>query len=205
MRSVYEGVFLACCISFFAAPSHALLLGFDSPPFISGSRLETSYVEQGVSLTGFFGHGGTLNSGRASNSSRGLIELPGRGFIRVETVSGDPFSLGSIDLSEYSTLFANQPASVSFTGYLFGGGTVSTTFITDGVIDSIGGVDDFETFRFGTEFSNLLYLETNSFGYALDNLELNVVSLPSSLSLLALCVGALVWNGAPKSRKLRQS
>jgi len=97
---------------------------------------------------------------------------------------GSAFGLVSVDLAEYSTVF-QEPLTVPFTGYLVGGGTVSTNFITDGIIDGSGPLADFETFYFGPEWSGLARVEIPTSGWSLDNLVLYVPE-PTTASLLAL-------------------
>ena len=97
---------------------------------------------------------------------------------------GSLFGLTSVDLAEYSTLFANQPVTITFVGYYSDGGTVSQSFTTDGIIDGTGPLADFQTFNFNSkDWSGLTRVEVPSFGWSLDNLVINVPE-PSSGSLL---------------------
>ena len=74
-----------------------------------------------------------------------------------------PFSLFSIDFGEIvktgdvdDVVVAD---SVLVTGNLIGGGTVSSTVDLDLISDGIGGADDFETFLFDSQWSNLWYVK----------------------------------------------
>ena len=85
------------------------------------------------------------------------------------------FNLLSVDLAEYSTVFSGVPQTVQFIGYRLDGSIVTTDFTTDGIIDGIGPLDDFQTFTFGAEFTGLTRVEVPGYGWSLDNL---VVSVP---------------------------
>jgi len=85
------------------------------------------------------------------------------------------FNLLSVDLAEYSTVFSGVPQTVQFIGYRPDGSIVTTDFTTDGIIDGIGPLDDFQTFTFGAEFTGLTRVEVPGYGWSLDNL---VVSVP---------------------------
>jgi hypothetical protein len=67
------------------------------------------------------------------------------------TIDSTPFSLTSIDLAEYSTVFTS-PKTISFTGTQAGGGTVAVTFVTDGVIDRMVHWQTFRPLRFRPRF-----------------------------------------------------
>jgi hypothetical protein len=86
-------------------------------------------------------------------------------------MSGSLFSLVSVDLAEYATGFT-QPLTVRFLGHKPDGLTVVTEFVTDGVIDGIGPLADFQTFYFGPEFSGLTRVEVPTIAWSLDNLRL---------------------------------
>ena len=91
-----------------------------------------------------------------------------------------------MDLAEYATTFA-EPWTVKFVGYEPGGSTVVTNFVTDGIIDGIGPLTDFQTFTFGPEFSRLTCVEIPTVGWSLDNLRLRRdVPEPSAGGLIVL-------------------
>lgn len=105
-------------------------------------------------------------------------------------MSGATFTPVSIDLAEYSEAFAT-PKDVLFTGYLSGGGTVSTTFTLDGLIDGTGPVPDFETFLFPVTFADILRLETTTNSFSADNLVVTPVPEPVSAVLILAGLGLL--------------
>ena len=155
---------------------------FDPPPIPSGAAMRTNYQEGNVLFTGSFSHGGTQNEGRASNSSTGILEMLSGSTLRIEMADSSLFTLKSVDLAEYSTVFADQTKTVTFIGYTEdGSGLPMQSFTTDGLIDSIGGIDDFETFNFPAHYSEtaafggLKYVLVNTNGFAMDNLTVQSV------------------------------
>jgi hypothetical protein len=102
--------------------------------------------------------------------------------------SGSLFSLVSMDLGEFSTLYSGQPLTVSFIGYHPDGSTVTESFTTDGIIDGTGPLADFQTFHF-TGFTDLTRVEVPTYGWSLDNL---VVSVPEPASGTVLALGGLL-------------
>jgi len=106
--------------------------------------------------------------------------------------NGSFLNLISVDLAEYSTGFS-EPLIVPFIGYRQDGSSVQTSFMTDGLIDGTGRLADFQTFYFGSEFSNLTRVEIPAWGWSLDNL---VVAVPEAgtYALLILGIGmAAIW------------
>lgn len=87
-----------------------------------------------------------------------------------------PFNVHSVDLAEYSALFA-RPTVVRFIGYRTDGTIITNEFVTDGIIHGEGPIADFQTFTFGPEWTHLgqVLVEVPEVGYCLDNL---VVSIP---------------------------
>ena len=104
--------------------------------------------------------------------------------------NGSLFGVVSVDLAEYSTVVPN-PRTVSFFGYRFDGSVVTTNFITDGIIDGTGPLNDFQTFYFGPEFNNLTRVEMPTSLWSLDNLSLQIPE-PSTVALL-IGGGLLLW------------
>jgi hypothetical protein len=100
------------------------------------------------------------------------------------------FSLASVELAEYSTVVPDA-VTVPVIGYRTDGSTVMTSFTTDGIIDGTGFLDDFQTFFFGPEFSELTRVEIPTYGWSLDNLVV-VVPEPSS-GILLLSGGVMFW------------
>ena len=117
------------------------------------------------------------------NGSAYLAAPIGSGLTIESAIRNKTFDILSIDLAEYSTLFA-EPLVVPFIGYKSDGSIVRTNFITDGIIDGAGPLNDFETFYFGSEFHNLLSLDIPESLWSLDNVVLSVVPEPQIISFL---------------------
>lgn len=110
------------------------------------------------------------------------------GITRLTRVDGGAFDLNSIDLDSL-----NIPVSVSvtFSGELNGGGTVTQSFTTDNLFP------DMETFTFDSTFSNLLnvtwlqdpeYLLYHHF----DNIVVGPVPEPTAMALIGLGLGGII-------------
>jgi hypothetical protein len=188
---------LLLMLSLGSVDSFATVIEFDTPPLgVTGSRVEYYYSEAGVEFRAMspyrygrsvpFQHTGAQNSGRASNDSVGFIQAS---YLRIDMVDGSLFSLGSVSLAEYSVVVPYSRNYI-FTGFYADGSTTSQTFVTDGLIDSIGGIDDFQTFTFARTFKDLSYvtLISRSGSVSIDDLVVNPTTLsePSTLSLLLL-------------------
>jgi hypothetical protein len=185
-------VSLFACLCLAAAYGQGTLqITFDGPPVQpSGTaRVITNYFEGGMlfaplpRVNGLVRNGGGL-SGYPDDGSAYLQGLSGNALMFSFT-NGSVFGLISVDLAEYSTVFANEPLTVEFIGYHPDGSTVTTSFTTDGIIDGTGPLADFQTFSFtGTGFTDLTSVEIPTYGWSLDNL---VVSPePTGGALLAL-------------------
>jgi len=113
-----------------------------------------------------------------------------RELLAVNSDSGRRFGVVSVDLSEFSTLY-QTPTTIQFVGYLAGGSTVTTNFVTDGIMDgTTGPLPDFQTFYFDARFSDLERLEVPTYGWALDNMVFGTIPEPTmpSLLLMGACV-----------------
>ncbi len=91
--------------------------------------------------------------------------------MEVKAVNNGAYTLISIDVAEYSTVFA-RPQSVTLSGTRSDGSIVTTTFTTDGIIDGTGPLNDFQTFYLPDTFRDIVSLTTDNI-IALDNLVLS--------------------------------
>lgn len=102
------------------------------------------------------------------------------------------FRLHSLDLAEYSASF-DDPHSISFTGYLASGATITENILLDGQV--IGQTSDFQTFSFGSEWTNLSSVVmfasvqwpngwVNGVGFSIDNISVSEVPDTGSTLLL---------------------
>jgi hypothetical protein len=174
--------------------ANAAVVTFDPPPIVGGQVVTTSYTESGVSFTGSYAYTSTTVAASpggdffASNSSTGFVQLLFGSSMTIAMADSSLFSLGSVDLAEYSTVFVS-PATITFTGYLSGGGTTSQTFTTDGVIDGPAGLADFESFVFNASFTGLASLVADTTVFSMDNLEVN----PASVSAVPVPAAAFMF------------
>ena len=192
-----KNILITTALYFITTTTHATVIAFDPAPLPGGSRIESSYSENGVSFTGSFAHTSSTLSGFASNDSSGYLSLLFGSSLRFEMSNSSLFSLGNIDLAEYSNVFI-APKTISFTGYYANGSSINQSFTTDGLFDSVGGIEDFETFSFASGFTNLAYVETNTNIFSMDNLEINMVPVPSTVYLfIAGLLGIIYRNKMP--------
>ncbi|MFN7139311.1 MAG: immunoglobulin domain-containing protein, partial [Limisphaerales bacterium] len=159
-------------VSLVALDSGISMIDFEPPTTPGGGQLIFSWREHDFlfSTINHFFHQDSGNS----------AELPANGgaylrffeFNRPFTITntlGRSFSLFSVELAEFSTLFAG-PKSVTFAGRRKDGSQVSETFVTDGMIDGSGPKRDFQTFHFSPQFTNLISVSVTNDLYSLDKL-----------------------------------
>lgn len=169
-------------------------VGFEGPPVQPANThfATAQYDEAGYHFQPFgdlatvppyrMGRVGPDTTNRPNNGTTHLVLLVGDS-CKITRADGAHFDALQIDLAEYSTVFAS-PQTTVFTGRKAGGGTVTVSFTTDGVIDGTGSQVDFQTFTFPDTFRDLVSLETDDI-LAYDNLVLNriVAPVPSSPTL----------------------
>jgi len=159
---------------------------FDGPPPISPADefAITHYSEAGMLFTpigpGQFGRSGgaPLNPGFPRNGTAYLFGMFTYS-LAVGSSSGARFALVSVDLAEFSTLY-QTPLTVRFVGYKSDGSTVTTEFITDGIIDGAGPASDFQTFFFDSRFGDVTRVEVPTYGWSLDNMVFGRVPEPTT-------------------------
>jgi hypothetical protein len=113
--------------------------------------------------------------------------------LTVSPLSGGPFALTSIDISEAHSLDCCYARQVLITGNVFGGGTVSRTLVLDNNWAPVLA-NYFETFTFDAGWGSLSSFTLNGAGasggnyYAIDNVVVNTAAVPEpgTLSLLGL-------------------
>lgn len=166
-----------------------------SPPIAGSSEVAISYYsEQGMEFrpigNGQFGRsGGAASDFFPRNGSAYLVAAFGYS-LAATSLDGQRFGVVSVDLAEFSTLY-QTPLTVEFVGYRPDGSTVSTAFVTDGVIDGAGPLADFQTFYFDSQFADVVRVELPTFGWSLDNMVFSQIPEPALSALLI--VGALLF------------
>jgi len=135
--------------------------------------------------------GASPTAARPDNGSA-YLQAGSGSTLKFSFLNGSVFDLLSVDLAEYSTVVPDA-VTVRFVGYRQDGSTVMADFITDGIIDGTAPQADFQTFNFGTQFSQLTRVEIPTDGWSLDKLVVSVPE-PGSEALLVLGIAALVFN-----------
>jgi len=196
LRAVLLGALLLISSSVFGQGT--LQITFDGPPVVAPGAgiLITNYSESGMVFMPLKGLGSLarFGPGYPSDPQNGSAFLKAGlgGSLMFSFANNSVFDLVSVDLAEYSTVFANQPVTISFVGYYSDGGTVTTSFTTDGIIDGTGPLADFQTFNFNSkDWSNLSRVEIPSYGWSLDNLVVTVPE-PGVFSLFGLGTFAMI-------------
>ncbi len=132
-----------------------------------------------------------------------FTQVPDQSPLIISNVNSAAFTLFSIDVAEYSAFFSTS--SVTVVGYKSGGGTISTVFSIDGVIDGTGPQADFETFSFGSDFENLTHAEIQANGYSLDNVAGELFIIPEPYAGVLLAAGLLAIYGWTRYRTSRST
>ena len=130
-----------------------------------------SYTEGGLyfATPTRFSQVGPNTGNRPNNGTTHLAPLSNERPLTITRPGGGTFSLISVDLAEYRTVFPTAK-DIPWTGTTATGQTVTTTFRIDGVIDGTGPTADFQTFTFPATFQNLVSASITVDLYAMDNL-----------------------------------
>jgi hypothetical protein len=116
-------------------------------------------------------------------------------YVSLSLTNGSLFGLRSVQLAD-PIAPSLSPVSISFVGYLFGGGTVTNTFTTPG-----NGATTFATYTFNSDFSpTLTRVDILAPRWAMDNLVF-VIPEPGVGSLMAS--GLLTFAGRQLHRRRR--
>ncbi len=164
--------------------SSDIFVTFDPPSLPGGSRLITSYSQNGVNFN--------RTSSKAAHTDTGLTLYPNNGSAFLSLLAfcndwyfdmgGGAFSVKQVDLAEYSTVYQTR-TTVTFVGRKVDGSSVSVSFVTDGVIDGTGSLADFQTFYFPPTFQNLVQVNITTPLCSIDNLILSTGAV-SNVSLV---------------------
>lgn len=121
--------------------------------------------------------------------------------LAVGALGGSRFGAVSVELAEFSTLY-QEPLTVRFVGYRPDGSTVTTDFVTDGIIDGAGPVRDFETFYFDQRFADVFRIEVPTYGWSLDNMVFStVIPEPGTSGLLVVGVALALFRRQTSTTK----
>jgi hypothetical protein len=170
---------LAAGLALLAFNTHAVTIDFQTLEHVDAAQAYhgTSYTEDGFTLSGVDWYSnGTLHADYRGSTALlfGNQGVPGT----LAASGGGAFNLFSIDLAEVDP----GTASVSFTGYLLGGGSVTQKFILDG---SFGTGFGFQTFAFSgfTNVTSVVWSSADPF-HQFDNIVASTVPIPAAAWLL---------------------
>lgn len=184
----------------------AIMITFDQPPSLPpGTGLKVSeYVEAGIRFRPLyeetvisqgvfrfrgpywdFPDNGTTYFGGTGNRTNTLT------FGRADRGA---FSLMAVELADFC-VHSPGPGTVQFVGYRLDGSVVRTEFALARVV--VNGRPEFESFRFGPEFSDLEHVEVPTQFWWMDNL---VIYIPEPSSLALLVLGGGGWLVARRCR-----
>ena len=168
---------------------------FEPAPLPHGDRLIDEWIEKDLRFTtpNRFGSNDVSDAGYPYNGSTYLNFAYTESPLTITTVDAQPFSVFTVDLAEYSTVFA-EPKTITFVGTHVDGSTTSASFTLDGIIDGNGPARDFQTFTFPPAFRDLQKVTVDADIYSLDNLVVNVVPLPP---VILGASSALAQSGQP--------
>ena len=210
MKTIFAGVLL--CLSTMAA--NAAVVSFDNPVATSGGRIVATYQESGFNFSGHFTHSSYDQSdGFPAVTAR--LDFAVTSHLEMTRTDGSLFDLNSIDLGEYSSVFAGQRTQITILGKKADDSYVSQTFQIDGLMSGLYETDRFETFLFSSQFTDLqaAYIENNSSdyetyygplpddypdefnttGFSIDKLSATVVPVPAAVWLFGSALGMLGW------------
>jgi hypothetical protein len=194
-----------------AGTAHAAVITFDDiPNTLNG--IQTSVSSGGYDFDGLHFHIIDSPDDRfVRNASTSYLTAEAAGSlgkaVTMTKAGGGTFTLNQVDVAELwlPGEAANSFFDVFITGNQFGGGVLNMLVRLDGVRDGAGGVDDFQGVNFAgwSNLTSVVFTGINAAGafgdYSIDNVVVDSVPEPASLTLMAL--GAL----ASFARRRRQS
>jgi hypothetical protein len=179
VRKAVGAAILLVGIIAFSTVTKADTLTFDAPPS-SGAVQFSSTTFQGFTFStpGSFNHvaSGHFSSAVAHNNSSYVVVAPSAGSA-VAMSNGQAFSVQFFDADTF--VHIQGASSITVTGFLSNGGTISQTFITDAIGDGPGPNADFQTFALSgfTDLTSIQFLSNNN-AFALDNICVTTTTAP---------------------------
>lgn len=164
-----------------------------------------SYSEAGAQFAGPHGEGlalvGSSLSGAPDNGT-GYLQVPAGAQLTFSLTPFAHFNFVSFDAAELSTSFPG-PVTLQVIGYHVMSVTVTNFFTTDGINDSTGPLQDFQTFFLDTQFQDIYRVDILTERFSLDNVVISGVPEPTTGALMVL--GTLAAFGWKWGRRRRQS
>lgn|GEM_PF-6523789 len=134
--------------------------GFPLGLFNSG--VESKFVLSTASS--FIKDGLSYNFACAFNGTQYLNILSPNNSVTIEQINGNPFNLISFNLAE-GNVGLPYPTWIDVIGTLSDGGTVTESFLLDGINDGSGPLNDFQTVILPVSFQDLISVEFVGRGY----------------------------------------
>ena len=186
--------------------ANAALIDFENLATASYGGIDVSYVEEDgflISPVGSQNHLSVFQDGWQSNrgASNGTNTLATYGpntsiTFSLHSTDGSAFSIKSIDLTglvkDSDPDWLHNADSVFFSGRFSDGSSITSSFILDGINDGVGGLVDFETYEFSSDWTNLMsvsFIANNTNGtytsyLNFDNIVVSSVPEPSIIALM---------------------
>ena len=196
---------LCAVLVLFSFNVRAVTIDFQSLANENDQEIGTTYSEDGFTIsalmvgptqTFLYSFGTSSNSYRGSTALRNGTDSTDVPVTRLAAGDGSPFNLASIMLAEGDGT-APGPATIDFTGYLDGGGTVTRSFTLDGIFSTGSG---FELLVF-SGFENLTHVEWDNMDpfHQFDDIVVETVPIPAAAWLFGS--GLLVMLGLARKRR----
>ena len=190
----------------FASTARADAITFDVPASPGAVQFSsTSFQGFTFSSVDSFNHvaSGHFSSAVSHNGTSFLVVSPNETGALVMSNGGANFSISSFDADTFVHL--QGATTITVTGTLSGGGTISQTFVTDTIGDGPGPNTDFQTFSL-VGFNDVTAVQFSSAGeaFTIDNLNVATAGAPVPEPATILLMGSgLATLGAYIRRRRR--
>jgi hypothetical protein len=182
-----------CLVTLAAAgTANAETITFDSPGSPGAVQLLTAdFQSYTFSSVDSFNHvlSGHFSNAVSHNGTSFLVVSPNATGALIMSRGGAAFSISSFDADTF--VHIQGATTITVTGTLSGGGTVSQTFVTDTVGDGPGPLADFQTFSL-VGFNDLVSVQFSSVSkaFTIDNLNVTASSAPVPEPASVLLLGS---------------
>lgn len=190
-----KGTLLGIGLAIFASAGHAAVVDFES---VATDQFSDSITADGFdwdfSASGWFigPHDSAFHPDGTSNGTSNLVAAGDRNQdtarVTMTMVGGGTFSIGSLDAATANLTETNR---LGITGFLLGGGSITTYLGIDGSFDSylLAGFVNLTSALFFSENSG----DYNFGGFSIDNInsDVSAIPVPASLPLFLVAIGGL--------------
>ncbi|MGB9110459.1 MAG: PEP-CTERM sorting domain-containing protein [Telluria sp.] len=188
---------VAAFLALAASSSMAAVITFDPLALnTAGLAAVSNYTEAGFSVSGPLGTIGAQFAGAYAGSASLFLANPGN-VATLAKVDGSTFSLNSIDLSALAPSWYGGGATVTFTGNVHGGGTLTQSFTT-------GTALGFDTYTFSgfDMLDSVSWVQAAPY-YQFDNIVVDASAAVPEPGTLALFGVALAGLGALRRKAFK--